>query len=157
MNLPLALTDGDPTRELTFFVPGEPLPESKRTAPARLGKEGQVIQGRRYETPNRRDWKAIVHYAAYAAFAEGPWQGPLELTLTFQLVRPPSWSKKPTKAYPWPDFPYKKPDTDNLTKVVKDGMTSVAWLDDAQICREIIEKTWADKPGVLVTVRRLSE
>ncbi len=51
-----------------------------------------------------------------------------------------------------------KPDTDNLNKLLKDCMTRVGfWNDDAQVCREIIEKFWADrnKAGIYVRITQL--
>ena len=49
-----------------------------------------------------------------------------------------------------------KPDTDNLQKLLKDCMTSVGfWKDDALVCREIVEKFWADIPGIYIRVTAL--
>lgn len=49
-----------------------------------------------------------------------------------------------------------KPDTDNLVKLLKDCMTNVGfWKDDAQVTREIIEKFWADIPGIYIRVTEL--
>ena len=49
-----------------------------------------------------------------------------------------------------------KPDTDNLVKLLKDCMTKVGfWKDDAQVTRDIIEKYWADIPGIYVRITRL--
>lgn len=49
-----------------------------------------------------------------------------------------------------------KPDTDNLNKMLKDEMTRTGfWLDDAQVASEIIEKFWADVPGIYIEVSRL--
>lgn len=49
-----------------------------------------------------------------------------------------------------------KPDTDNLNKMLKDEMTKTGfWFDDAQVASEIIEKFWADVPGIYIEVSRL--
>lgn len=49
-----------------------------------------------------------------------------------------------------------KPDTDNLQKLLKDCMTEVGfWKDDALVCREIVEKFWADIPGIYIRVTEL--
>lgn len=49
-----------------------------------------------------------------------------------------------------------KPDTDNLQKLLKDCMTAVGfWKDDALVCREIIEKFWAEIPGIYIRVTEL--
>lgn len=49
-----------------------------------------------------------------------------------------------------------KPDTDNLQKALKDIMTKLRfWNDDAQVASEIVEKFWADTPGIYISVTQL--
>lgn len=49
-----------------------------------------------------------------------------------------------------------KPDTDNLQKLLKDCMTKVGfWKDDALVCREIVEKFWADIPGIYIRIKEM--
>lgn len=49
-----------------------------------------------------------------------------------------------------------KPDTDNLQKLLKDCMTSCRyWADDALVASEVIEKFWAEVPGIYVMIRKL--
>lgn len=49
-----------------------------------------------------------------------------------------------------------KPDTDNLQKLLKDCMTACGfWLDDALVASEIVEKFWAEVPGIYVKVESL--
>lgn len=49
-----------------------------------------------------------------------------------------------------------KPDTDNLVKLLKDVMTGLHfWNDDAQVASEIIEKFWAEVPGLYVAIEEL--
>lgn len=49
-----------------------------------------------------------------------------------------------------------KPDTDNLQKLLKDCMTAVGfWKDDALVASEIVEKFWAEIPGIYVRIEDL--
>lgn len=49
-----------------------------------------------------------------------------------------------------------KPDTDNLQKLLKDVMTELGyWKDDALVCSEIIEKFWAERPGIYIYIEDL--
>lgn len=49
-----------------------------------------------------------------------------------------------------------KPDTDNLQKLLKDCMTKVGfWEDDAQVASEIVEKFWAEIPGIYIQIEGL--
>lgn len=54
------------------------------------------------------------------------------------------------------EYKTSKPDTDNLVKMLKDVMTDVGfWKDDAQVASEVIEKYWAERPGIYVKVESL--
>lgn len=49
-----------------------------------------------------------------------------------------------------------RPDTDNLQKLLKDCMTAVGfWQDDAQVAYEIVEKFWAEVPGIYICVEEI--
>lgn len=49
-----------------------------------------------------------------------------------------------------------KPDTDNLQKALKDCMTKAGfWKDDAQVTSEIVEKFYANIPGIYIQVSEL--
>ena len=49
-----------------------------------------------------------------------------------------------------------KPDTDNLQKMLKDVMTDLHyWKDDALVASEIVEKFWADIPGIYISISEL--
>lgn len=49
-----------------------------------------------------------------------------------------------------------RPDTDNLQKLLKDCMTRVGfWADDALVASEIVEKFWADIPGIWIRIEEL--
>lgn len=49
-----------------------------------------------------------------------------------------------------------RPDTDNLQKMLKDIMTELGfWKDDALVASEIVEKFWAEIPGIYVRIEKL--
>lgn len=50
-----------------------------------------------------------------------------------------------------------KPDTDNLQKLLKDCMTACNfWKDDALVASELVEKFWADIPGIYIRIEELT-
>lgn len=50
-----------------------------------------------------------------------------------------------------------RPDTDNLNKALKDCMTRCRfWKDDALVASELIEKFWAEIPGVYIRIEELT-
>ena len=49
-----------------------------------------------------------------------------------------------------------RPDTDNLQKLLKDCMTAAGfWKDDCLVASEIVEKFWAEMPGIYIRVEEL--
>lgn len=51
-----------------------------------------------------------------------------------------------------------KPDTDNLQKLLRDCMTRCGfWEDDAQVACEIVEKFWAELPGIYISAEEIYE
>jgi Holliday junction resolvase RusA-like endonuclease len=51
------------------------------------------------------------------------------------------------------EYKITKPDTDNLQKMLKDVMTNLGfWKDDALVASEIVEKFWADVPGIYISI-----
>ena len=53
--------------------------------------------------------------------------------------------------------PIKKPDADNLCKVVADSLNGIAYDDDAQIVKCTVEKYYGDDPRIIVGVRESME
>lgn len=51
----------------------------------------------------------------------------------------------------------KKPDSDNIIKIVLDGLNKVAYHDDAQICKIHFEKRYSKIPRVEVKIKSLEE
>lgn len=84
---------------------------------------------------------------------------PLEVDITAFFAIPKSASKK--KAADMSAgriLPTKKPDADNIAKVVCDALNGVAYHDDSQIARLTVKKVYTkNEEKVLVTIRRLND
>lgn len=54
------------------------------------------------------------------------------------------------------EYKITKPDTDNLNKLLKDCMTDLGfWKDDNLVASELIQKFWAETPGIFIQIERL--
>ena len=53
--------------------------------------------------------------------------------------------------------PTKKPDCDNVLKIIADALNGIAYQDDSQIVRASIEKRYSDVPRVEVEVKEWEE
>jgi Holliday junction resolvase RusA-like endonuclease len=115
---------------ICFFVPGEPRP-----------KQSFRVSGRgRGFTPARvKDWQADVGWAAQQRMRElgmfDPLEGSLTVELTFILGD------------------RRRVDLDNLAKCVQDGLNNIAWNDDQQNVRLVLNKyVCRAKQGVFVKI-----
>ena len=52
-------------------------------------------------------------------------------------------------------LPTKRPDADNVAKIVLDGLNKVAWEDDTQVVEMMVIKRYAEEPLVAVIVEEI--
>ncbi len=137
--------------------PRRPPAERKRQR-SRQTPLGRVVQGHRTDEPTQADWKQRLYLEWKQQYPE-PMHGPLSLTVCFVRPSPASTNKKPTEKRPWPWAWMTKPDTSNMLKVLEDGLTGAAWVDDAQVVREEVVKHQAPDavPGVWIVVEECFE
>lgn len=110
-------------------------------------KTGRVVV---YDPPELKAARSKLTAALTAYRPQAPMTGPLELVAT--------WCFPAGGEHRNGEYRITKPDTDNLDKLLKDCMTRAGfWKDDAQVCREIIEKFWADIPGIRIRVKALED
>jgi Holliday junction resolvase RusA-like endonuclease len=110
---------------------------------------------RAYTPAKTRTFEAMV--AEQARAAVGPmdaYTGPVELEAHFSLPIPKSWRKcDKAAALLGIIYPQGKPDLDNFTKSLSDGLNGIVYADDGQIVSARITKRYGQEPGVAVTVR----
>ena len=80
-----------------------------------------------------------------------------DITLRVRILAkfpiPESWSKKnKDRALKGEIKPNKKPDLDNIAKIILDGLNGVAYTDDKQVTSLEIEKVYSDTPCVVVYI-----
>jgi Holliday junction resolvase RusA-like endonuclease len=130
---------------LTFNVPGKPV------AFARARSCGK----RRFTPQPQSNYMAVVRLLAQNAMrGRAPILGPVSMTVHIKYERPASWSAKQKAATFWKTS---TPDADNVAKIVADALKGVAWVDDAQVARLVVEKYYAAAAGVSVNISSLSE
>ena len=52
-------------------------------------------------------------------------------------------------------LPTKKPDADNIAKIIADALNGVAYRDDSQIAEMLIVRRYADIPVVAVEIQEI--
>ena len=129
-----------------FVIPGPPMGKAR----PRMTKTGHTYTPEEtvmYENLVKTEYERQVDHR-YADDAM------LDVRVFAYYPIPKSASKKKQKAMRENRIrPTKKPDWDNIGKIVCDSLNSVAYRDDAQIVDAMVRKFYSDNPRVLVTIR----
>lgn len=129
-----------------FFLPMKKVPTVTHQE-----KQVSVVNGKPvfYEPDKLKAARAKLqaHLAKYVP--EKPYAGSVRL-----LVK---WCFPITGKHKNGEYKTSKPDTDNLQKLLKDVMTDLRfWKDDALVASEIVEKFWAEVPGIFIAIEELN-
>ncbi|WP_019646178.1 RusA family crossover junction endodeoxyribonuclease [Novispirillum itersonii] len=135
-----------------FFAPGLPVGKGRPRATVRSG----VM--RLYTPARTRTQEAAIALAARLAMVgRSVILGPVRTDMVFVLPVPASWPKRrQALARNGAELPAKKPDLDNLEKLVLDALNGIVWRDDAQVVEGTKRKIYGDAPGVTVTVEEVA-
>lgn len=117
---------------------------------ARAGRNG-----RQSYTPRKQaDFMSIVKDKAMKAMAgREPIAGPVELQIRITDIVPASWPKKKRDAAVWVT---KRPDVDNLAKILADSMNKIVFVDDAQVASLTVQKKYGPFCRVAVSIIELA-
>jgi Holliday junction resolvase RusA-like endonuclease len=161
------MSDGKPRLRIQFEVAGTPIPQgSKRAWYNEAAHKVMMTEdaGVRHSTwRNEVTGQARQAMANVGRFGE-PYRGPISCSLTFQFHRPlvhyGTGKNAETVKASAPSHPIKPPDLDKLTRAIWDSLTSVVWVDDAQVIAATIRKQWVERwqeEGVLILVGTFQE
>ena len=129
---------------IKFWVSGSPVAKGRARSSAR---------GFHYTPAKTRRAEESLLAQALPHKPDEPLEGPVWLEVIFNLPIPQSKSKKWKKAAAdGEELPLKKPDIDNLTKLVMDALNEVFWGDDKQLVGLLAFKRYSDKPGTSIGV-----
>ena len=135
-----------------FFVKldGEPVGKGR---PRFSPKTGTV-----YTPAKTASYESRLAWAAQAAMRGRPlYDGPLAVYIMASVSIPVSKSKQwKTDALAGRIWPTKKPDPDNIAKMV-DALNKVVWVDDCQIVILTVKKVYSDRPCLWICVDSLSD
>lgn len=131
---------------VTFEVLGDPVPQPRPRVTTRGGF------GRAY-TPTSHPinvYREAIALAARAAGATPTDRAPLTLIVDLVFARPKSHYRKGVVRDDAPNLP--RPDCSNCVKGIEDALNGVAWLDDTQVGKVIIEKSWGTEGRTTVRI-----
>ena len=74
----------------------------------------------------------------------------MSVVIDLVFARPKSHLRKTGLAKDAPRYP--RPDVDNATKAVLDALNGVAWEDDSQVTRLVVEKSYGTEARTTVRI-----
>jgi len=137
------------TKLLEFFMPMIPPTVTAQEHKVAV-KNGKPVF---YDTPRLKAARDKLMSNLYKHKPKKPYTCGLQLVVKWCF---PARSADGKRKHKNGEYRITKPDTDNLQKLLKDCMTRcVFWKDDALIASEVVEKFWADLPGIWIEIYKL--
>ena len=135
-------------RTFQFFVPGIPAPDPRVKAFSR-GRHAGVYKPK----GAWQEWAKRVALMTGAA-PKPAHDGPVRMSIEYRMPRPKSLPKKfADGSYCW-----RKPDVDNMEKLVLDVLKKRGWFtDDGRVADVAHRKVYSSKPGMAVVIELLDE
>ena len=109
-------------------------------------------------TPSKTvNYEALVKYTYQSLYSQRkPILGLIEANITAIFPIPKSYSKKKTAELLSGRYNYdKKPDCDNLAKIILDALNGIAYKDDSQVTVLHIAKEYGIQPKVIVELKEI--
>lgn len=132
--------------EVIFTVPGHTVPW------ARMGGGKTVVP---FIPAKQRSFMGVIKlFCQRALRGRRPLEGPLEVSIQAIYLRPKSHTRARREA-PGAQWKGSKPDADNISKIVKDALNTIAWRDDGQIASLHVWKMYGDTPRLTVKIVQL--
>lgn len=125
---------------IEFFIPMIP--------PTTTAQQHKTSNGKFYDPPELKAAKTKLRDHLIPHRPDKPFDGPLRLVV--------KWCFPIAGKHHDGEYKYTKPDTDNLNKALKDIMEDLGFfVNDSRVASEIIEKFWAEIPGIYIRLEEL--
>jgi len=131
---------------ITFTVEGDPVPQPR----ARITVRGR--HGHAYTPGDHKihGYRAAIAAAAVEAGATPTDAAPITLIIDLVFSRPKSHYRKSGLREDAPKLP--RADCSNCLKGIEDSLNGVALVDDTQVGRVVVEKSWGTEGRTTVRI-----
>ena len=143
--------------EVGFAVYGEPVPKQRPRTVRNSDKYGRA-NVHTYTPSKTKEHEKKIAYVYKSIYGDFKFEKgvPLLVVVQFFMRMPGSAKKKDEEAMLSGEMrPTKKPDIDNMLKLVTDALNGVAFEDDSQIVDTMCKKHWSKEPRTEVFIARL--
>lgn len=133
---------------IAFVVPGEPVPQP-RPKISTVGGRGRAYVPSSHPIHAYRQAVALM---AKAAGATPTKDAPLTLQIFLEFVRPKSHYRANGELNPRTALKVPPGDCSNYQKGIEDALNGIAWVDDVQVGKTIVEKTYSVEARTTVRI-----
>jgi Holliday junction resolvase RusA-like endonuclease len=135
-------------KPITFTVAGDPVPQPR----ARITTRGKFAHAYTPKAHPINEYRDLISQAAIAAMGdEDPTSECVSVVIDAVFTRPKSHMTKRGLKATAPKLP--RPDCDNIAKGVLDSLALIVWLDDTQVQRLVVEKSYGDEARTTVRIQ----
>lgn len=142
---------------VTFTVPGKPFGKERPKVATRKANDGRVFS--KAYTPKKTviyENQVKTEYHNQVGDFKFPDGAELDVRIMAYYEIPKSTSKKRREMMLKRELrPTKKPDFDNVAKVICDSLNGIAYHDDNQIVDGMFRKFYSDRPRIDVTIMQI--
>ena len=125
---------------MRIVIPGKPIPKKG----VKLGN-----QGRNYNP--QKKLMDTIRWIIKSQYKGELLTGAVKLDVIYFMPIPSSLSRKKQALMPYTPH-IKRPDEDNLTKLIKDCMSGIVYKDDSQVCDARYIKIYSKNPRTEILV-----
>ena len=143
------MTKESRSKTAELFIAGHPVGKGRPKISTLTTKKKKKIV-RAYTPKRTADYEKMVQAAYLIKYGEGKLFGevPLEMEIEAVYAVPKSYTKKRTeKCIKGLELPTKKPDADNIIKVIADALNKIMYPDDRFITKVSITKRYICDPS----------
>lgn len=139
-------------RTISFSVPGKPVGKQR----PRATRYGGIIKI--YTPRETKNYEEKIKQEYLNTVGDIKLEGALQAKVLGIFPIPSSCNKNTkSKMINGEIYHTKKPDCDNMGKTVFDGLNTVAYDDDSQICKTQLDKMYGEEPKLEVTLSELNK
>jgi Holliday junction resolvase RusA-like endonuclease len=138
---------------IDFIVPGPPKGKGRHRTRIVQPKDGGHAFAMNYSDEETKKYENLVTLSFRQIHCGNPLECAIKVTIAAYFHIPKSTTKRLQARMASDDYPVvKKPDIDNISKVILDGLNGVAFKDDSQIFDMRCVKFYSLNPRVRVII-----
>lgn len=146
-NTRLFIAEEKDTKSISFNIAGEPQGKGR----PRFSTRGGFVKT--YTPENTASYENFVKVCYLNEFHDFKITGEIDAEIIAYFPIPKNFSKKKRQLASYGEIrPAKKPDCDNIAKIILDSLNGIAYEDDKQIIDLKVAKFYSDDPHVKVTL-----